>query len=139
MTRGTHRIVGRGSDLGIEVAGPDLDACLQAAAEGFAAALTDLPVDAPTRRETVAFDEDSPEGLLVALIDDCVLRLDADGELVVGLDVDEAEGGRLRGHLVVCDLDAVTVHGVAPKAATWHGVRLGPDDGGWSGRVMIDL
>lgn len=139
MTHGTHRLVGRGSDRAIEVAGPDLGACLAAAVEGFAAGLVDLPVAAPTRHEPVAFEEAAPADLLVTLMDECIVRLDADGELVVGLEVDEADRGRLRGRLVVCDVADVEVRGIAPKAATWHDLRLGPAGEGWTGRVTIDL
>lgn len=137
--RGTHRLVGRGSDLAIEVAGEDLGACLAAAVEGFAAALVDLPLAATPHPVPVALDEPAPADLLVALIDECVVRLDADGQLAVGLRVAEASGGRLRGDLLVCDLADVAVHGVAPKAATWHDVRLEPTAAGWAGAVTIDL
>ena len=140
MQHGTYRLEGRGSDLGLQVSGPDLASCLSAAVEGFAAALTELPVDAATRAEALALDEDTPDDLLVALIDELILRLDAEGELAVDLTVARADGGSLRGELVLCPVGDVEVHGVAPKAATWHEVRLGPDpDGGWTGAVMLDL
>jgi SHS2 domain-containing protein len=139
MADGTYEIEARGADAGLRVAGADLGACLAAAVAGFAAMLVEGPVAAPTRREALAIDEASAPELLVALIDDLIVRLDTDGELAVALDVAEAANGRLRGRLELCALTDVAVHGVAPKAATWHDVRLEPGPDGWSGRIMIDL
>lgn len=135
----SYALSGRGSDLGLEVTGADLGECLRAAVEGFAAALAELPAALPTRTEAVAFDEDCPSDLLVALLDELIVRLDADGDLAVDLAVAEAQGGCLRGDVVLADLTDVEVHGVAPKAATWHGVRLEPAGDGWSGAIMLDL
>ncbi|HWB72190.1 MAG TPA: archease [Egibacteraceae bacterium] len=137
--RGRFELEGRGSDLAIRVYGPDLTACLAAAVEGLAASLADVGSDLARRRLPLEVDGDSPEDLLVGLVDEAILRLDADGDLPVGLtDVALTQRG-LRGMLEVVDLAAARVHGVAPKAATWHEVRLEPVDNTWQGYLMLDL
>lgn len=140
---GRFELTGRGADLEIDVAGPTAAACLAAAVEGLAASLTeltDLTAAQKPRSEDVEVTGDDLAGVLVRLIDEVILRLDADGELAVGLTDAEVADRTLRGRLQLVDLAAVTVHGEAPKAATWHGVALEPAaEGGWHGRVMVDL
>lgn len=136
---GGYELVGRGSDLAIDVQGPDAAACLSAAVEGLAAFLADVPAEAPRRAEAVELSADSPPALLRALVEEAVVRLDADGEIVVGLEDAQVADGRLAGDLVLVALEEADVHGVAPKAATWHDLRLEPEAEGWAGSVMLDL
>jgi SHS2 domain-containing protein len=140
----SYTLVGQGSDLVIEVAGPTVVACLDAVLRGFAAALlggadpaSGLATAGTTR--PVRVEGRDPPALLLGLVDEAILRLDTDGELVTGLADAEVGTEGLVGHVRTAALDAVAVHGAAPKAATWHGLRLEPDDGGWSGQVMLDL
>lgn len=137
---GTYRLVGRGSDLAIEVSGPDPIACLEAAVAGFAASLAEVDADLPRQRRDLVVDGDAPDGLLVNLLDEAITALDTEGRLAVGLAEANISGGRLRALLEVVDLDAVTVHGPAPKAATWHEARLEQVAADrWEGAVMLDL
>lgn len=137
--RGQHRLRERGSDLGIEVSGPDVVACLAAAVEGLAAAVADVGTDAPRRRVPVAVAEHEPADLLVGVLEEVIVLLDTDGVLATGLVDAVVDASGLRGVLEVVALDDVRVHGPAPKAVTWHAVSLEPADGGWRGAVMIDL
>lgn len=136
---GRYEIVGRGSDLGIHLAGTALADCLSAAVAALAASLAEVTGDVPRQYDEVVVEGDSAEDLLVGLLDEVILRLDVEGRLAVSLTVSEAAATRVAGQLELVDLDAVDVHGVAPKAATWHGVRLGPGPSGWEGEVMLDL
>ena len=133
------RLEGRGSDLGLVVSGPDLAACLAAAVEAFAAAVGDVEAGAARAAERVRIPGGSPEELLVGLLDEAVLRLDADGQLAVALDEVAVDDEGLTATLHTVDLAAVTPTGPAPKAATWHEVRLAPAGDGWQGQVMLDL
>lgn len=137
---GRYELTGRGADLEIAVAGPTAADCLAAAVEGLAASLTEVDRTAEPRSEDVEVAADDLPGLLVRLVDELILRLDTDGELAVGLTDAEVADHTLRGRLRLVDLATVTVHGDAPKAATWHGLALEPaTEGGWRGRVMVDL
>lgn len=137
--RGQHRLRERGSDLGIEVSGPDVVACLAAAVEGLAAAVADVGADAPRRRVPVAVTEHEPADLLVGVLEEVIVLLDTDGVLATHLVDARVDAPGLRGVLEVVALDDVRVRGPAPKAVTWHEVSLEPADDGWQGAVMIDL
>lgn len=135
----TYELVGRGSDLAIQVRGPGPEACLVAAIEGFGASLADVEAGTDRRRRPVEVDGATPAHLLLALMDEAILRLDSDGELAVALEDTRIDGDTLAGTLEVVWLDEVQVHGVSPKAATWHDLRLEETADGWEGHVMLDL
>lgn len=135
---GAFDIVGRGSDLAIRVRGRDPVACLAAAVEGLAASVAEVGPGVERRRVPLRLPGDQPAGLLVALLDEAIALLDAEGLLAVGL-ADAALDDGLRGELVLVDLGGVVVHGDSPKAATWHDARLEPVRGRWEGSVTIDL
>ncbi|MDP8978004.1 MAG: archease, partial [Actinomycetota bacterium] len=131
---GAFELVERGSDLAIRVRGPDPPACLAAAVEGLAASLAEVGPGVGRRRVPLRVDGDRPVDLLVSLVEEVIGLLDAEGSLAVGLAAEPDDRG-LRGELVLVDLDDVVVHGVPPKAATWHDARLDPVGGRWEGSV----
>lgn len=137
--RGRHRLKGRGSDLGIEVSGTDVVACLDAAVRGLAAAVADVGGQVARRRVPVELAEDDPPELLMGVLEEAIVLLDTEGLLAVSLVEATCDEAGLRGELEAVELSAVEVHGPAPKAVTWHEVRLGPAGEGWEGAVMIDL
>lgn len=136
---GAHRVTGRGSDLGIEVEGATVGACLAAAVAGLASVVADVPDDAARRTEAVTIAGDAPVELLVGVVDEVIVRLDADGALAIALTSADFEDGAVRGELELVALDDVTARGSTPKAATWHGARLEQDGDRWTGHVMVDL
>lgn len=136
---GTHRIVGRGSDVAIEVEGPTMEACLAAALEGFAAALATVGSDTQRQHREITVAGDGPADLLVGLVDEAILLLDAEGLLAVDLRGPGVDEDGLHATVDLVALDAVRVHGTAPKAATWHGARLAGTGDRWTGHVMLDL
>lgn len=138
---GRYRLEGLGSDLRIRVSGAGEADCLVAAVRAFADAVLGgpPPPGAARAEEPLELAEDTPADLLVALADELVLRLDAEGRLGCDLAVDEVTGGTLRGRLELVALSALAPGGVTPKAATWHDLRLGPAGGGWEGSIVIDL
>lgn len=134
-----YEISGRGADLAIDVAGPTVEACLGAAVEAFCAALAEVEPSVGRHERFVTVAGDAPTDLLVGLMDEAILHLDAEGQLAVRLVDARIDDDGLHGALEVVDLQDVVIHGVAPKAATWHGAHLTPDNGGWTGHVMLDL
>lgn len=133
------RIHGHGSDLAIEARGPDLAQCLDAATAGFAAALAEIPDTAPRQRQAIAVEADDPSDLLIGLFEELIVIVDADGLLPIALaDLRELPGG-WEAVLAAVPLDALEIHGVAPKAATWHQASLTETAEGWQGWVTLDL
>lgn len=136
---GTYQVAGRGADLGIDVAGPTPEACLTAAVAGLAAAVGDADGTATRRAAPITVTGDTPVDLLVGVVDEVILRLDADGELAVRLASARLDDDGLHGVLELTALTDVSVRRTAPKAATWHGAHLAPTGDGWTGHIMIDL
>ena len=136
---GTYRLVGRGSDLGIDVTGPTAEACLCATVAGVAASVATVDDEVARRDEHIRLVGGTAVELLVGLVDEVIVRLDADGELAVDLAGARIDGEGLRGVLELVTLADVTLGGTAPKAATWHGARLEPEGDRWTGHVTIDL
>lgn len=139
MPQPDFRIHGHGSDLAIEMRGPDLAACLDAGTAGFAASLAEIPDDVGRQRQTVTVEADDPADLLIGLFEELITVVDADGLVPVGLAELREANGAWEAALDVVPLDALEVHGVAPKAATWHQARLAESDDGWHGWVTLDL
>ncbi|MBW3604491.1 MAG: archease [Actinobacteria bacterium] len=136
---GTYQVAGLGSDLGIDVAGPTPEACLTAAVAGLAAAVGEADETATRHDAPITVTGDAPVDLLVGLLDEVIARLDADGELAVGLTGAQLDDEGLHGVLELVALADVSVRRRTPKAATWHGARLTPAGDRWTGHVMIDL
>lgn len=130
---------GRGSDLAITVSAASAAACLAAAIEGFAASVGRARDDADRRHDVLALRADDTPTLLVDLMDEAILRLDADGELAVALIDPVVDDGALDATLELVALADVDVHGDPPKAATWHDLRLEETVDGWRGHVLLDL
>jgi SHS2 domain-containing protein len=134
-----YELHGWGSDLAIEVSGADVAACCAAAIEGFAASFIDVPAGAARRSVAVTIEADEPAELLAELLEDAIVRLDARGEVVVGLTAGRLQDGALHAELEIVPIADVTLVGAVPKAVTWHDRRLEQTDGGWCGHVVLDL
>lgn len=141
--RGQFQLHGRGGDLVLKLEGPSASACLAAAVEALASWVGEEPgthVRREGRTEEIELHGEGLEALLVELVNDAIARLDADAELAVGLREAYVAEGTLRAVLELVPLEVVTLHGAAPKAATWHGVQLAADSTGrWRGEVLVDL
>jgi SHS2 domain-containing protein len=134
-----YELEGWGSDLGIEVSGPDPAACCAAAVQGLAASFIRARPDVDHQRVPVEVRGDTPADLLAGVIEEAVVRLDARGEVVLDLLDVAVEDGVLRGRFEVVALGDVDVTDAVPKAVTWHDLRLEKAAGGWSGHVVVDL
>ena len=135
-----HRTVPHTADLRIEAWGPTREECIAEAVRGlvdsFAVVAGQPPHGRMERHVTARSDED----LLVAVIDEVIYWLDADGEIPVSVAVRPAPDG---GAVVVLELIGTAgaeIIGAAPKAAALHGVRCAPDRAGrWSCAVTVDV
>lgn len=133
-----HRAVPHPGDVRIEAWGVSRERCLVEAALGLVECFADVTAVRPTSMERVRLDEDDDEELLTALLDEVVLRLDADGRVPVDLEADTADGD-LDVRLALADMADVRVTGAFPKGVSWHGLHIGPDAYGWSCAVTVDV
>jgi SHS2 domain-containing protein len=135
-----HRTVPHTADLRIEAWGPTREECIAEAVRGlvdsFAVVAGRLPHGRAERHLTVRSDED----LLVAVVDEVIYWLDAEGKIPVSLAVRPAPDGGVVVFLVLVRAAEAEVIGAAPKAASLHDLRCAPDPAGrWSCGVTIDV
>ena len=82
----------------------------------------------------------SDEDLLVAVVDEVIYWMDAEGEIPVSVTVKQAGDGGVDLALSLADVAAAEITGAAPKAASLHELRCAPDEAGqWPCSVTIDV
>ena len=76
----------------------------------------------------------------MAVIDEVIYRLDADGEIPVIVDVRAVPDGGVVLSMQLADAGEAEITGAAPKAATLHDLRCTPGPAGrWSCGITIDV
>jgi phage shock protein A len=139
-SRAGHRTVPHTADLRIEAWAPTREECLAEAVRGLVdsfAVVAPQPPQAQARRHlTARLDED----LLVAVINEVIYRLDADGQIPVSVDVRRAPDGGVVVSFTLVPVAEAQITGAVPKAASLHDLRCAPDAAGrWSGAVTVDV
>ncbi|MEU4383400.1 archease [Micromonospora echinofusca] len=135
-----HRRLPHTADVRIEAWAPTRQECVAEAV----AALVDTFVDPAgarpgARREFHAPAGDGDADLLVGVLDEVIFRMETAGELPLHTAVADDGAGGLRVRWRTADTDAVELVGAVPKAVSLHGLRFGPDGGGWSCAVTLDV
>lgn len=135
-----HRTVPHTADLRIEAWAPAREDCLAEAARGLVASFAEVSATGPGRPVTVALPAGSDEDLLVAVLDEVIYRLDADGEIPVSAQVRPLPGGGAELILSLIPVTAARIVGAAPKAVALSGLRCARDPSGrWSASVTVDV
>jgi SHS2 domain-containing protein len=135
-----HRTVPHTADLRIEAWAPTREECLAEVVRGlvdsFAAVAGRQAQGRASRHVTARSDAD----LLVAVIDEVIYRLDADGEIPVWVQAWPAADGGITVFFALVPVAAAEITGAVPKAASLHELRCAPDAaGGWSCAVTVDV
>jgi len=135
-----HRTVPHTADLRIEAWAPTREECLAEAVRGLVDSFA-IVAAAPSRHTAERrFLASSDDDLLVAVIDEVIYRLDADGEIPVTVAVRPAPEGGVVLVLSLAELSEAEITGAAPKAASLHDLRCVPDPAGrWSCGITIDV
>jgi SHS2 domain-containing protein len=136
-TRG-HRTVPHTADMRLEAWGPTREACLEEAALGMVAAFADTTGARPHTQVRAELTADTDTGLLTALLDEIVFRLDVYGDVPVGVRVAAVPEG-LEARLDMTDRDDVECTGAAPKAVSLSGLRLSATEDGWTCAATVDV
>ena len=135
-----HRAVPHTADLRIEAWAPTREECLAEAARGLVDSFAVVAAARPRRTAERRFIAGADEDLLVAVIDEVIYRLDADGEIPVTVDVRAAPDGGVVLSMQLADAGEAEITGAAPKAATLHDLRCAPGPAGrWSCGITIDV
>jgi SHS2 domain-containing protein len=121
-----HRTVPHIADLRIEAWAGTREERLAEAVRGlvnsFAAVAGRRPHGRASRRVTACSDED----LLVAVIDEVIYRMDADGEIPVQVEVRSAPDGGVIVFFALVPVAAAEITGAVPKAASLHELLCAP-------------
>ena len=135
-----HRTVPHTADLRVEAWAPAREQCLAEAVRGLVGSFAVVAGARPRRTAKRHVTADSDEDLLVAVVDEVIYWLDAEGEIPVFVAVRRAGDGGVDLVLSLADVSAVEIIGAAPKAASLHDLRCAPDSAGqWSCSVTIDV
>ncbi|WP_089014347.1 archease [Micromonospora inositola] len=134
-----HRMVPHTADVRIEAWAPDREGCVAEAVT----AMVDTFVDpsGATPEADVEFHVppgDDPD-LLVGVLDEVIFRMETEGELPLTTEARSADDGGLLVRWSMTGTDAVELVGAVPKAVSLHELRFGPDGGGWSCAVTLDV
>jgi phage shock protein A len=135
-----HRTVPHAADRRVEAWGPTRETCLAEAVQGlvdsFAVVTAARPRHIAERRFVACSDED----LLVAVVEEVIYRLGADGEIPVTPAVQSAPEGGVVLILPLADVNEAEITGAVPKGASLHDLLCAPDASGrWSCGITIDV
>ena len=135
-----HRKALHPADLRIEAWGPTREECLAEAVRGLVdsfAIVTDRPPHARAERHMTALTD---EDLLLAVIDEVLRWLDADGEIPLSVVVRPAPDGGIVMFLTLVRAADTEIIGAVPKAASPRDLRCAPDPAGrWTCAVTVDV
>ena len=135
-----HRRLPHTADVRIEAWAPTREECVAEAVAALVGTFVD-PAGAPSgpQREFRVPAGDDDADLLVGVLDEVIFRMETEGELPLHTDVADDGAGGLVVRWRTAGTDAVDLVGAVPKAASLHELRFGPDDGGWSCAVTLDV
>lgn len=126
-----HRIVAHPADVGFEAWGPDEAALHDAAVRALADVVTGGAVPAATEARPLEADGAALEDRLVRVLEACLVELDVDDWLAVGVGGEGLVGAPLPAE--------ARAGGTHVKAVTWHGLRVERDGEMLRAWVILDL
>ena len=133
-----HRTVPHTADLRIEAWAGTREECLAEAVRGLVGSFAVVAGRQPCRRDSCVMTAGSDADLLVAVVDEVICRLDAEGEIPVSVAVRPAPDGGVAVSFALVPVAAAEITGAAPKAASLHELRCAADAAGrWSCSVMV--
>ncbi|MGW4569003.1 archease [Streptomyces sp. NPDC004561] len=134
-----HRSVPYSADTRVQAWGTTREHCLAEAVRAMVDSFADVSGARPRAVERIRPARGRDEDLLVALLDEVVLRLETAGRVPVDVDVTAVGDGGVEARLSVADLADVEITGAVPRGVSWQGVRIGPDALGWSCTATVDV
>ena len=135
-----HRTVPHTADLRVEAWAPTREECIAEAVRGLVDSFAVVAGRRPHGRTRRHMRAHSDEDLLIAVIDEVIYRLDADGMVPVSVSVRPAPDGGAVLLLALVPVSEAEIVGATPKGASLHDLRCAPDAAGrWSCGVTIDV
>jgi SHS2 domain-containing protein len=125
------------ADVGIEIRSPTLEGVYEYGAEALFALICPVAVELSVAR-TVETQGESPEALLVNLLNDLLLHFEMDRLLFRKIRVRSISEGCLVADALCEEMDENRVDTVV-KAVTWHDLQLTEEFDHWRAVVYLDL
>jgi SHS2 domain-containing protein len=128
------------ADIGITVTGPTLADVFAGAAHGMFALTFDLAGARPDRQERLALHAADRESLLVAWLQELLVRGEIEERVVTGCRFERLEDTELAATVSTAPLGPeVPQIGAAVKAVTYYGLDLHPTPDGWQATIVFDV
>ncbi|MFI7519619.1 archease [Micromonospora globbae] len=134
-----HRCVPHTADVRIEAWAPTREDCVAEAVTALVETFTDTAGARPGAEREFAAPAGDDADLLVSVLDEVIFRMDTADELPLTTEVTDDGSGGLRVRWRVTGTADVELVGAVPKAVSLHELRFGPDTGGWSCAVTLDV
>jgi len=128
------------ADVVVEAWAPTRTACLEELVRGVVETFAQVDAAVSTRDVPLEVNAQVDEDLVVALLEDVLYLLDADGLVVADVELEEDEiDGSIEGVFRVVPVDRVVATGAAPKGVSRSDLSFHCEDSAWSARVMLDV
>jgi SHS2 domain-containing protein len=136
----SYTIEAHGGDVALRLSGADLAELAAHAAAGLGAVITDPTQMESGERRVIELDAQSPEDMLVRLLNELIYLFDTQGFVCTRLAVRAATGRRLEAEAQGGHFDPARheVRGVV-KAATYHDLAVTRGAGRLHARIVLDL
>ena len=127
------------ADIGLQARAATREELYEALGEGLATLQGAWFPDRGTERP-VKVEAPDPEALLVSWLDELLFLHEAEDAVFAGLAVDRVDDTTLSARVRLAPRGDRELEGVGVKAATYHRVEVSSaPDGGWMGRVYLDV
>ncbi|MFZ2196627.1 MAG: archease [Thermodesulfovibrionales bacterium] len=127
-------------DAGIRVFGENLEDLFLNAAAGMYSLITDLDNVSPKKSIEIQASGNSPEGLLVAWLNELIFHFDTYGFLGKDIHINELCDNLVKATLKGEDFDLERHgRGLLIKAATYHKLKIERKEDHWAADVIFDI
>lgn len=134
-----HRVLPHTADVIVDAWAPSRSGCLEELVRGVVETFADVRNVTATREVRHRVGAARDEDVVVALLNNVLYLLDADGLVVVDIALDEDDDANFDGTFFVTPVDDVAQTGAAPKGISRSDLQFASDGLLWRGRVLIDV
>ena len=135
---GRFELLEHTADIGLHLTGDTPAEVLEAAAEGLAHLEEAWFPGEGTDRHVRLSAADLP-AVLVSWLDELLYLRDAEDAVFGAFSIEEVTGSDVRARVRVAPRGDRILDSIGVKAATYHGLRFEPVNGGWVADVYLDV
>ncbi len=136
MHEAAHHFDEHTGEVRVHLQAPDLPGLYREAGRALAELMAPGASCEGGEGATIEVEGRDREALLVALVDELIYRVDTTGQVFPALEIEAADGGRLRARIHGC---VPREFKTAVKAATFHDLHVEEGAEGFSARLVLDV